>query len=194
MTGEGRKLWRLSEGLSMFNHVGRVLKRPSPNEPSNSHCPPISGARRPKVKLTIHVCDECGKRRDSSANHWFAIYNQGAQDRSVTIRDLADGLHSGPYLEVCGPGCALRTLSKWMAGSLDPQLARLLEYPEPDTGRTEIPLRAMPSRRRATIGFRELNPADFPVVLNQRTPEISLTTRAFLSPPVERTEARRAKS
>lgn len=150
------------------------------------------------MKLMIHVCDECGKRRDSNDDHWFAIYNQGTAERSVTIRDLADGDHVGPHIEVCGPGCASRMLSKWMGDWLDPQLARLLEHPESDTGRIETPLRTLPSRRRATVGFRELpremSPTGFPVVLNQRTPEIALTTPTFTSRPVEKTEVTRVKS
>ena len=80
------------------------------------------------MKIETFACDECGKRRDSDANHWWVLSadvsavdlsNQEHAIGALLIMKWEDGIKHGnpPHREshVCGQSCVIAAVNRFMS-------------------------------------------------------------------------------
>ena len=84
------------------------------------------------MKIETFACDECGKRRDSDANHWWLaiIHSQatrqapGAEYRVINSegidlikwnKELASGNFREQVSHLCGQSCVIAAVNRFMS-------------------------------------------------------------------------------
>ena len=72
------------------------------------------------MKIETYACDECGKRRDSDANHWWvaSVFNSAmssGQTACLTLVPWDSASLDGGGSHLCGQSCVIAAVNRFMS-------------------------------------------------------------------------------